>query len=84
MRVPESMVVRMKTASNMMAKWYQYAISERMPGRPLKICAMPTASDTAPPVRPTTISPTSDCSSIRLTIGMCSLANTSGVVFIAK
>ena len=23
-----------------------------MPGRPLKICAMPTASDTAPPVRP--------------------------------
>ncbi len=25
-----------------------------MPGRPLKICAMPTASDTAPPVLPAT------------------------------
>ena len=29
-----------------------------MPGRPLKICAMPTASDTAPPGRPATVSPT--------------------------
>ena len=30
-----------------------------MPGSLLKICAMPTASDTAPPVRPATCSPTS-------------------------
>ena len=32
-----------------------------MPGRPLKICAMPTASETAPPGRPATISPTCAC-----------------------
>ena len=29
-----------------------------MPGRALKIIAMPTASETAPPVRPSTFSPT--------------------------
>src|SRR5881396_1305638 len=28
-RVPESTVVRMNSASNMMAKWYQYAIGPR-------------------------------------------------------
>ena len=41
----------MKSASNMIAKWYQYAIRPLMPGKFAKICAMPTASDTAPPVR---------------------------------
>ena len=29
-----------------------------MPGSPLKICAMPIASETAPPGRPVTVSPT--------------------------
>ena len=51
-RVPESIVVRMNSASNMIAKWYQYASRPCMPGSAEKICAMPTASDTAPPVRP--------------------------------
>ena len=54
-----------------------------MPGIALKICAMPTASETAPPGRPTTLSPTSDCSSIRLTIGMFRLAKTAGDVLMA-
>ena len=57
-RVPVSTVVRMKSASNMMAKWYQSAISP-WPKAPLKICAMPTASDGAPPVRESSeLSPT--------------------------
>ena len=34
MRVPVSIVVRMKSASNMIAKWYQYASSVLIPGRP--------------------------------------------------
>ncbi len=57
MRVPVSMVVKMNNASNMMAKWYQYAISVLIPGRPLKTRAMPTASETPPPVRAATTSP---------------------------
>ena len=36
MRVPVSIVVRMKSASNMIAKWYQYAMSVFMPGKPEK------------------------------------------------
>ena len=47
-RVPVSSVVRMNSASNMMAKWYQSAISP-WPNAPLRMCAMPTASDGAPP-----------------------------------
>ena len=58
MRVPASMVVRMKSASNMMAKWYQYDIRLFIPGILEKISAMPTASVTAPPVRPAIFSPT--------------------------
>ncbi len=57
MRVPASMVVRMNRAS--MAKWYQYFISPATtPGSLAKFNAslrmndMPTASVTAPPVRP--------------------------------
>ena len=34
MRVPVSIVVRMKSASNMIAKWYQYASSVLIPGSP--------------------------------------------------
>ena len=51
MRVPVSIVVRTNSASNMIAKWYQYASSVFMPGSPQKTRDMPTASDTAPPVR---------------------------------
>jgi len=49
--VPASSTVRMKTASNMIAKWYQIAKSPSPNAEP-KMCAMPTASDGAPPVRP--------------------------------
>ena len=57
-RVPVSTVVRMKSASNMMAKWYQSAIRP-WPNAPLKMWAMPTASDGAPPVRESSVlSPT--------------------------
>ena len=49
----------MNSASNMMAKWYQSAISP-WPKAPLRICAIPTASDGAPPERPSRVcSPTS-------------------------
>src|ERR1041384_767091 len=54
-RVPVSIVVRMKSASNMIAKWYQYDIRCERNGMPEKICAKPTASETAPPVRPTSV-----------------------------
>ncbi len=49
-RVPASTVVRMNTASNMMAKWYQTA-SRLLPKAEAKMLAMPTASEGAPPVR---------------------------------
>ena len=49
-RVPASSVVRMNSASNMIAKWYQRASSDRRT-RDEKMLAMPTASDGAPPVR---------------------------------
>ena len=84
-RVPASIVVRMNSASNMIAKWYQYAIRPVMPGRPLKICAMPTASDTAPPVRPATFSPTWRCSIGQIRPASCrACANTAGGVLMAK
>ena len=51
-RVPASIVVRMKSASNRMAKWYQRAV-RWVPKAPPKIVAIPTASEGAPPVRPT-------------------------------
>ncbi len=49
-RVPASTVVRMNSASNMIAKWYQTA-SNVSPNALEKMLAMPTASDGAPPVR---------------------------------
>ena len=49
-RVPASTVVRMNSASNMIAKWYQTA-SSVSPNALEKMLAMPTASDGAPPVR---------------------------------
>ena len=78
-RVPASIVVRIKSASNMMAKWYQNDMNELSPGIPEKIWANPTASETAPPGRPATVSPTSRESSARFTVGMPSAANFSGV-----
>ena len=61
LRVPVSIVVRMKIASNMIAKWYQYAKSVPMNGSPEKTRAIPTASDTPPPVRAATTSPAGSC-----------------------
>ena len=49
-RVPASTVVRMNSASNMIAKWYQTA-SNVLPNAFEKMLAMPTASEGAPPVR---------------------------------
>ncbi len=51
-RVPASMVVRMNSASNITAKWYQKAF---MPAPPKKdmTCDIPKASVGAPPVRET-------------------------------
>ena len=54
-RVPASTVVRMKSASNMIAKWYQNAWSPP-PKAAEKICDMPTARVGAPPVRETSVS----------------------------
>ena len=36
MRVPVSMVVRMNSASNMIAKWYQYFISQSTAARAMR------------------------------------------------
>ena len=56
-----------------------------MPGSPEKICAMPTASETAPPVRPVTLSPTAASSAGQVDRPPCpSVANTAGDVLIAK
>ena len=50
-RVPASIVVRMNSASNRMAKWYQNAIIALPPRKLEKMWAMPTASVGAPPAR---------------------------------
>jgi hypothetical protein len=49
--VPASTVVRMNNASNMIAKWYQNALSPTPPSTSLSTCDMPMASVGAPPVR---------------------------------
>src|SRR5437868_4062579 len=59
-RVPASMVVRMKSASKRIAKWYQSEV-RWAPKAPPKIVAIPTASDGAPPVRPTIEASPIDC-----------------------
>ena len=46
----------MNTASNMIAKWYQYAIQPPRPGIWRRMFAIPTASETAPPVLPWSVS----------------------------
>ena len=50
-RVPASIVVRMKSASNMIAKWYQNDFSESPPKTSLSTSDIPNASVGAPPVR---------------------------------
>lgn len=58
--VPASMVVRMNSASNITAKWYQKALAAPISGISTKIWAMPKASVGAPPVREMmVVSPTS-------------------------
>jgi len=65
-RVPASTVVRMNRASNRIAKWYQKPIRALPPMTFDRICAMPTASVGAPPVRDSTVfSPTSCASCVR-------------------
>ena len=54
-RVPASTAVRMNSASNMIAKWYQNAWPPP-PNASLKICEMPTARVGAPPVREMSVS----------------------------
>jgi hypothetical protein len=59
-RVPASTAVRMKSASNMIAKWYQKAIMPEPPATCCMMWASPTESVGAPPVRETIVaSPTS-------------------------
>ena len=54
-RVPASSVVRMKSASNMMAKWYQSPSMLAPPKTLWNIMAMPTAKVGAPPVFPMSV-----------------------------
>src|SRR6266545_204983 len=59
-RVPASTVVRMKSASNRIAKWYQIPISVGPPRKDDRMLAIPAASVGAPPVRDMiVVSPTS-------------------------
>src|SRR6266545_221485 len=59
-RVPASTVVRMKSASNRIAKWYQIPINVGPPRNEDRMLAIPTASVGAPPVRDMiVVSPTS-------------------------
>ncbi len=50
-RVPASTMVRIKSASNMIAKWYQKPRIARPPGPLAKMWAIPSANEGAPPVR---------------------------------
>jgi hypothetical protein len=59
-RVPASTVVRINSASNRIAKWYQMPIMVCPPNIPERMVAMPTANVGAPPVRDSRVfSPTS-------------------------
>src|SRR5262249_51060265 len=50
-RVPASTVVRMNSASNRIAKWYQIPMTVWPPRKDDRMLAMPTASVGAPPAR---------------------------------
>ncbi len=70
-RVPASTAVRMNSASNRIAKWYQNAIMAWPPTTWCRMWAMPTASVGAPPAREMMVfSPTS--------LAVCT--STSGVI----
>jgi len=74
------MVVRMNSASNMIAKWYHKS-SQRPWVTREKISAMPTARVTAPPVLPTRLgSPTA---AARFAIRSAVTGNPSLVIFAA-
>ena len=60
-RVPASTVVRMNSASNMIAKWYQNALSALPPNTWLSTSDMPNARVGAPPVRETMLSSPTLC-----------------------
>src|ERR1019366_8771493 len=62
-RVPASISVRMNRASNMMAKWYQKPITAWPPPELAKMCAIPSASDGAPPVRENSVCSPTLCAS---------------------
>ncbi len=55
-RVPASTVVRMNSASNMIAKWYQNGLSPVPPNTWCSTSDIPKASVGAPPVRDTIVS----------------------------
>jgi hypothetical protein len=55
MRVATSTVVRMNSASNMSAKWYQSFMAASPPMMARKMLAMPMANVGAPPVRASTL-----------------------------
>ena len=59
-RVPASTAVRMNSASNMIAKWYQKA-ARPPPNASVKIGDMPNARVGAPPVREISVSSSTDC-----------------------
>ncbi|MNC94121.1 hypothetical protein D3C83_108960 [compost metagenome] len=50
-RVPASTAVRMNSASNRIAKWYQNAMVFSPGNKWCRICAIPTARVGAPPAR---------------------------------
>ena len=89
----------MNSASNMMAKWYHRASRVRPPpaSAPValaKICAMPTASEGAPPERATSVASPIRAASACMVSGVTTkpawpsaceaCASAAGVVFIAK
>ncbi|MNP26885.1 hypothetical protein D3C76_1197640 [compost metagenome] len=54
-RVPASTAVRMNSASNRIAKWYQNAMVFSPGSTVCRICAIPTARVGAPPARARTV-----------------------------
>src|SRR5262249_37260718 len=56
-RVPASTVVRINSASNRIAKWYQIPMTVWPPRKDDRMLAMPTASVGAPPVRAPPVGP---------------------------
>ena len=85
-RVPASTVVRIKSASNMSAKLYQYGMRPFMPGICDRMEVMPTASETAPPGPALHVDPTIAESSLILWTGnpSAAMASNESLVFIAK